>query len=315
MKRVALVLFLALVISTGAQADDKLRVGKAIQNSFAFALLDVGIGSGIFKQNHLDIEPVTFSGAARVQQALTSNDLDIGISTGQDLGFIAKGLPAMTVAAITNKPAESVMLVGYDLPIKTVADLKGKKIAVSNIRGYPAWLAIELSKHEGWGPDGMAIIATGSQPASMALLKTKQVDGWIGDVGSSIELQDAHEGRILLSLGDVVPPFMNSAAYATNALIKNRPDLVRGFLNAWFETVAWARANRQQTVAIMTPVLNLKPETVDQVYAKLMPTELTDGKFDPKAMETMRRAVVDLGILDSEPDISKLYTEEFLPRR
>jgi hypothetical protein len=32
-------------------------------------------------------------------------------------------------------------------------------------------------------------------------------------------------------------------------------------------------------------------------------------------METMKRAVVDLGILESEPpDITKLYTEEFLPK-
>ncbi len=311
----ALAMMVALLLATGVHAEDKLRVGRAIQNSFTFALLDVGIASGVFEKNHLAIESATFTGAARVQQALTSNDIDIGLSTGQDLGFIVKGLPAMTVAAITNVPAESVMLVGPDSGITTVTDLKGKKIAVSNIRGYPAWLTIELSKHEGWGPDGMVIVASGSQPASMALLKTKQVDAWVGDIGTSIELAEAHEGRILLSLGDYVPPYMNNAAYATNALIKARPDLVRGFLKAWFETVAWATANRQRTVAIMTPVLNLKPSTVDQVYQRLMPLQSTDGKFDPKVMAAMRHAVVDLGILDTEPDIAKLYTEEFLPKQ
>ena len=311
---VALAAIVTLCCATGARAEDKLRVGKAIQNSFTFALLDVGIANGIFKKHGLEIEPVTFTGAAKVQAALTSNDLDIGLSTGQDMGFIAKGLPALTVAAITNVSAESVMLVGPDSAIKTAADLKGKKVAVSNIRGYPAWLAIELSKHEGWGPDGMDIVATGSQPASMALLRTKQVDAWIGDIGTSIELEEAHEGRILLSLGDVVPPYMANAAYATNALIKSRPDLVRGFLQAWFENIAWARANRQQTVAIMTPVLNFKLSTVDQVYVQLMPMQSTDGKFDPKVMATMRHAIVDLGILDQEPDLSTFYTEKFLPK-
>jgi hypothetical protein len=44
-----------------------------------------------------------------------------------------------------------------------------------------------------------------------------------------------------------------------------------------------------------------------------MPTETRDGKFDPKAMATMRRALVELGILDAQPDISKLYAEAFLP--
>jgi len=311
---VVLTLVMLLAQWSDAGAAEKLRVGKAIQNSFTFGLLDVGIASGVFKQNGLEIEPVTFSGAAKLQQALTSNDIDLGLSTGQDLGFIVKGLPAMTVAAIANAPFESVMLVAADSSIKTVADLKGKKIAVSNIRGYPSWLTIEMSKHEGWGPDGVKLIATGSQPASIALLKTKQVDAWVGDIGTSFELEAAHGARILVNLGEVVPPFMNTALYATNILIKKRPDLVRTFVKAWFENIAWARAHRKETVAFLVPVLHLKPETLEQVYDKLMPTQSRDGRFDPKAMEGTRRAIVELGILDKEPDIAKLYTEEFLPK-
>ena len=311
----ALALLILPLVLGSARAEDKLRVGKAIQNSFPFALLDVGIGSGVFKTNGLDITPVTFSGAARVQQALTSNDIDIGLSTGQDMGFILKGLPAMTVAALSNAPFESVMVVSADGPIKKVADLKGKKVAVSNLRGYPRWLVIELSKHEGWGEDGMNLIATGSQPASMAALKTHQVDAWAGDIGTAIEMAEAHEARSLVNFGDVVPPFMNTAIYATNVLIAQHPDLVRRFLKAWFENIAWARSHKAETVKLLVPVLNLKPGTVGQIYDQLMFKQSTDGHFDPAAMKTMPRAMVELGILDKEPDVSKLYTEAYLPKR
>jgi len=307
-------LLLVPLCFAGAHAEDKLRVGKAIQNSFPFGLLDVGIGSGVFEANGLDITPVTFSGAARVQQALTSNDIDIGLSTGQDMGFILKGLPAMTVAALSNAPFESVMVVSWDGPIKTVADLKGKKVAVSNIRGYPSWLTIELSKHEGWGANGMTLVATGSQPASMAALKTKQVDAWAGDVGTEIEMAEAHEARSVVNFGDVVPPFMNTAIYATNIQITQHPELVRRFVKAWFENVAWARGHKAETVKLLVPVLNLKPETVGAIYDQLMSKQSTDGRFDGAAMKTMPRAIVELGILDSEPDVTKLYTEAFLPK-
>jgi ABC-type nitrate/sulfonate/bicarbonate transport system substrate-binding protein len=307
-------LLLAQLAFGAAHAEDKLRVGKAIQNSFPFALLDVGIGSGAFKANGLEIAPVTFSGAARVQQALTSNDIDMALSTGQDMGFILKGLPAMTVAALSNAPFESVMVVGWDAPIKSVADLKGKKVAVSNIRGYPSWLVIELSKHEGWGRDGMTLVATGSQPASMAALKTRQVDAWAGDIGTEIEMEEAHEARSLVNFGDVVPPFMNTAIYATNVLIAQHPDLVRRFLKSWFENIAWARSHKAETVALLQPVLNLKPETIGRIYDQLMLKQSANGHFDPAAMKTMPRAIVELGILDSEPDVSKLYTEAFLPK-
>ena len=68
-------------IGNAAGAAEKLRVGKAIQNAFTFGLLDVGIANGVFRQAGLDVEPVTFSGAPKLQQAMTSNDIDLGLST------------------------------------------------------------------------------------------------------------------------------------------------------------------------------------------------------------------------------------------
>ena len=38
------------------------------------------------------------------------------------------------------------------------------------------------------------------------------------------------------------------------------------------------------------------------------------GRFDPKALETLRKSYVELQLLPSEPDMSKLYTEAFLPK-
>jgi NitT/TauT family transport system substrate-binding protein len=308
-------LFLSPFFLDRAQAEDKLRVGKAIQNSFNFAMVDVAIAGGAFKANGLDISAVNFSGATRVQQALTSNDIDIGASTGQDMGFVFKGLPAKAIGEISHKPYETEMLVKADSPIKSAADLKGKKVAVSNIRGYPSWLVIQLSRHQGWGDDGMTLIATGAQPASLAALKTGQVDAWPGDLGAAIEMTESHAGRVLLNFGDVVPPFVNTALYASNTLIAQHPDLVRRFLKAWYENIAWANTHKKETVAILVPVLNLKPDTVGQIYDRLMPTESTDGRFNPEAMKIMPSAIVQLGILDNPPDLSIAYTEDFLPKR
>jgi ABC-type nitrate/sulfonate/bicarbonate transport system substrate-binding protein len=307
-------LFFGPVSLDQAQAEDKLRVGKAIQNSFHFAMVDVGIGSGVFKANGLDVSPVNFTGATRVQQALTSNDIDIGASTGQDMGFEFKGLPAKAVGEISHKPYETDMLVKIDSPIKTIADLKGKKVGVSNMRGYPSWLVIQLSRHEGWGDDGMTLIATGSQPASLAALKTGQVDAWPGDLGAGIEMTESHAGRVLLNFGDVVPPFINTALFASDTLMQQHPDLLQRFLKAWYENIVWARGHKKETVALLVPSLNLKPDTVAQIYDQLMPTLSTTGRFDPAALKTMPSAIVQLGILDSEPDLSTAYTEAYLPK-
>jgi hypothetical protein len=38
-----------------------------------------------------------------------------------------------------------------------------------------------------------------------------------------------------------------------------------------------------------------------------------DGRFDPKGLAVLRRSFVEMAMLSEEPDMSKLYTEKFLP--
>ena len=44
-----------------------------------------------------------------------------------------------------------------------------------------------------------------------------------------------------------------------------------------------------------------------------MPAFNSDGRFNPKALEVLRKSYVEMGILPTEPDMSKLVTEKFLP--
>jgi hypothetical protein len=39
-----------------------------------------------------------------------------------------------------------------------------------------------------------------------------------------------------------------------------------------------------------------------------------DCKFDPESLANLKRAFVEQKLVDSPPDMSKLYTEAFLPK-
>ena len=54
-------------------------------------------------------------------------------------------------------------------------------------------------------------------------------------------------------------------------------------------------------------------EIEGRVYEEIMPTFSKDGRFNPKALAVLSRSFVELGTLPSEPDMAKLYIEEFLP--
>jgi hypothetical protein len=45
-----------------------------------------------------------------------------------------------------------------------------------------------------------------------------------------------------------------------------------------------------------------------------MPMFSDTGRFDPAALATLAKSYVELKLLPSEPDMSKLYTEAFLPK-
>ena len=59
--------------------------------------------------------------------------------------------------------------------------------------------------------------------------------------------------------------------------------------------------------------MEVSPEIASRTYDELMPMFSDDGKFEKKALVVLSRSFVELGTLDSEPDMSKLYTEKFLP--
>jgi NitT/TauT family transport system substrate-binding protein len=117
-----------------------------------------------------------------------------------------------------------------------------------------------------------------------------------------------------VKFGDYIKDFHLYVIFATDDLIAKRPQAIRDFLAGWYETIAWMKANKTQAVAIAAKVQNVDPAIVAGTYDLMMPVFSTDGHFNPKALATLARSFVELGLLDKEPDMSTLYTEAFLPK-
>ena len=54
--------------------------------------------------------------------------------------------------------------------------------------------------------------------------------------------------------------------------------------------------------------------TAGGIYDELMPMFSDTGKFDPNALAVLSRSFVEMKTLPNEPDMSRLYTEAFLPK-
>ena len=308
-----LVAFGALMAHGLASAAEPLRVAKGFPSLFQFTPLDVGVQEGIFKKHGLDIEISAFAGDAKMQQAFAAGSIDLGIGSGPGLAFIAKGSPILGVAEEAGPPLGITLCVLATGPIHSIADLKGKLASISSIGSQTDWMVRELSRRQGWGPEGIKRVALGAVPAQLSALRTHQIDMVPFDITTAYQLKETGEVRILLKFGDVVKEYVNHVIYASTDLIAKRPDDVKKFLAAWFETVAFFKKSKADVVRISSGVLNIPEPVVSKVYDETIPMLSDDGKFDPKGLAVLAQSFVDMHTLPEKPDMSKLHTEKFLP--
>jgi NitT/TauT family transport system substrate-binding protein len=316
-RRCLLGLVLAMTAAgiASASAADRIRVGKASSTTFAFAPLEIGTAKGIWARHNLDVESIAFGGDARLQQAMTADSIEFSLGSGPGMGFIAKGVPAITVAAMANEPLAMGLTIAKNSPIKDYDDLKGKTVSVSTGGSLTLWLVREFSRQRGWGPTGIATVPLGANPAQVAALKAGNVQGIVTSSSIGYALEKSGDGRVLVEFGEHVKDFHTHVIFATNTVVTNKPDVVRRFLAGWIEVVDFMAKNREETIKLVMPVSGLPEDIQAREYDKAMPMMSRDLRFLPKALDALSRSFVELEILPVSPDMKTLYTEQFLPGR
>jgi NitT/TauT family transport system substrate-binding protein len=314
-RRAVAVLTSVVLLAAPASALDTIRLGKAVPNSFAFGATEVGIDAKIFEQEGIAVSVSSFRGDAQLQQALAAGSLDVGLGSGPGLGFRVKGAPMIGVAAMYGAPSNLALLVPVKSPVKSVGELKGKRIGVTTLGSLTDWLVRELSRQQGWGSDGIVVVPLGQMQARLAAMDRGELDGAVLEAANGYELEEAGRTRNLILFGDIVKHFYTHVIFATDDTIDRRADLLRRFLRGWFRTVAFMRANRDFTIKSEARTLDVPAPIVARIYDAQMPGFSADGAWDPQAIDVIRASLKELKILPVEPDAKALYTDKFVPVR
>jgi ABC-type nitrate/sulfonate/bicarbonate transport system substrate-binding protein len=297
-----------------AAAAEKLVVARSSTTGFTFDALNIGIDKGIYAKNGLDVQMSVLEGSAKLHQAMLAGALDIGLGAGTDLAFLVKGSPEMAVGAVMVGAGIYGLVIGPDSQIHSVADLKGKKVGISTVGSVTQWLVLRLEQQQGWKRGDINLVTVGSDStAQTAALETRQIDAVMGNAALGWQLETQKRGSLLVPASQIVTNFLMNAAYASNKLVAERPDALRAFLKGWYETIAWMRANRDETIALARKIDGFSQSVEERNYDGVMPSLSTDGKFPAAGLEGLRHAFVDLNLLPDEPDVSKYVTEKFLP--
>jgi NitT/TauT family transport system substrate-binding protein len=303
----------ALAASLAAAQAETVRIGKAVVTSFPFAGIELAQEAGIWKSVGLDVQITTFKGDGQLQQAFAAGAVDFGVGSGPGMGYAAKGVPAHAVASLADKPENMALVVAKDGPIKTIDDLKGKSIGVTTAGSLTDWLARKLAETRGWGGNGVKVVPLGDFRARLAAMQSGDLSGNVTATEQAYQVRNDGLGRVLFTFGDIVPDFHTHVIFASDPLIKKNPDLVKRFLKGWFLTVKYMQDHRPETVKSVAHTMDVSEKVVDEVYDIELGMMSRDGKFNPKALETIRASLKDLGILDFVPDVQDMFAPGFVP--
>jgi ABC-type nitrate/sulfonate/bicarbonate transport system substrate-binding protein len=311
----ALVVCQSAVFASAALAGGTLNVGKADANASPILPVNVADKLGLFKKNGLDVKIANFTGGSKVSQAMVAGSIDIGVGAGTEMAFVAKGAPIIAVCDDAPPIPFIGIAVPWDSPVHTIAALKGKKIGISSAGSLTDWLARELAAHEGWGPDGVTRVAIGNgAAATVAAFRTHAIDADIAVTSNIFNWEEKKEGRLLIPVSQYVGNIAAGAIYATQHLIATDPDALRAFLKAWLETVDFITTHKAETVKIESEVTGYPESVMAKEYDVTKGMFSKDCKFDADSLNNLKRAFVDQKLVAAPPDMSKLYTEAFLPK-
>ena len=241
---VSFLLFAALVLPRGSEAQDKLTKFRFVhlEANGSQAVPFIAKEAKIFEKNGLDVEIVRIGGGSRVIQAMLAGE--IRVAHGSSPAVVEANLAGadLTIIASTVNVATFRMMVAPH--IKAPADLKGKRIGISRFGGQTDTLTRHLL--ERWRIDGkdVALIQTGGGAETAAAMVSKAIDGAL--VNPPLHLNLAEAGfRNMANLGEMGVPYTSGSVVTPRSYIKSNPDTLRRVMRSMIEGIKIYKTDRE----------------------------------------------------------------------
>lgn len=224
--------------STGALAQDKLKLAVGQRGLWDTSVSEVGQRAGIFKKHNLELEILYTQGAGETQQAVISGSADIGVAAGVTgvLTAYSKSAPVRIISAETTGAGDLYWYVKADSPVKTIKDFDGKTIAFSTVGSSTHGVVTAFVSENGL--KDAKPTATGGPPATLTAAMSGQVDvGWAAPPFGLDQL-DKKEIRKIATGNDTVFKGQTVRVNITNVdTLTKRKAVLERYMAAYRETV------------------------------------------------------------------------------
>jgi ABC-type nitrate/sulfonate/bicarbonate transport system substrate-binding protein len=303
------------------------QAGYLAQGNISFVAAYVAKEKGFFADEGLDVTIEHSSpGGGEQAQRLVAKDIEFTTQTGADYVWQqAHNKPPFVAVEVFGHNNDEALLVLDDSPIKTLADLKGKKVGFKPAESsQPPWL-LAMLKAAGLDFKDVNLVQIGFDPRVI-----------LPDFGEgrvdAMQVFRSNEPDTLERMGfksrlfkpsDVGVNFLGQLYITNKDFVQSDPEMIRSFVRATTKGLAWALdpANKKEVTDIVMKYAGEKADRAHQEFiwtteAQYVTAPSTKdvglGYVSDDEWNKMMQYMVDFGSIDAPVPISQMWDPQFV---
>lgn len=304
---------------------EKVKVSLGMLRLTSSAPLFIAMDKGFFAEEGIEIEPQWFDAAHPIAVSTASSKVDVG-ATGITASLFNMAANGQQLAIVADKGREqkgyssSALLVttdNYNNGVKTLADLKGKRIGITQKGSTFHYMLGRMLETQGMSLDDVEIVPLNKLSAVMAALESKQIDGCILNEPNITKVQKAGYGKLVVQVGDIIP-YQTSAVFYSPEFMKKQDAAVR-FMKAYnkacnyYYDAAIERKDSKKLDEVVGIVSKYVKAPAEDIKAGL-PYIDRDGRLLTSDIDTQIKWYTKNKMMSGQLDAKQVANTEFLDK-
>ncbi len=265
----------ASCLVSDVEAADTLKIAAGQRGKWDGAVAALGQQAGIFRKHGVELEILWTSGGGETMQAVISGGVDIGMNAGTQgvLGAFSKGAPVRIISAQATGD-DAFWYVRADSPIRSLADMKDRKIAYSTNGSSTHASVLALIEQFKVAAEP---VATGGPSPTFTQVMSRQIDAGWSAPPFAIEAVNKGEIRVIARSNEL-PSIKNHTIrvnIANAQSLASRPDAYARFMQAYRETFQWMYAS-DDALKVYSEFAAVSVDVARRIRSEFDPKEMVD---------------------------------------
>jgi ABC-type nitrate/sulfonate/bicarbonate transport system substrate-binding protein len=225
--------------------------------------IHIGIDLGLFKKAGADVSTVPLEGGVKTYRAMVAGNADIASASGPfSIVGLAKGAP--TKVLLANMPKLEASMV-VNASIKSMADLKGKRIGIQQPGGFADVLARGVLRAAKIDPKDVHFVSIASE--DVPALVANQVDTAILHVEQEIIAQQKVPGlHAVARLWEIQPKNLYNVYAVTNKTVADKRAALKAFVKGHIEATRLMYTDKAKVMPVIIKHTGLPADVASKTY-------------------------------------------------